>query len=177
MSKSKNVPAYLTLVFTVLSRAKQLGMVWETETGTKTGLPEKGGYVFIRLDGGTASMIIPKHAGDVLWCDSHIDWKGQDGYIELEKENGAVACRVDPSEIDLDAYLHALSGAKKRTRKAASKAASSETAEMLALIASLGLEDDSDVDSAVDSDDASDAAVELALAQLPGGTMATAGSH
>jgi hypothetical protein len=139
MSKTKNVPAYLALVFRIVSRAVELGMTVERDSGTKSTLPENNGHVFVRIDGGTASMIIPRHAGEVAWCDSHIDWAGQPGYIELEKPNGAVVCRVDPAEIDLDAYLKRLSGAKKRDKKAASKGASEATSELLAKLQSLGL--------------------------------------
>lgn len=139
MSKSKNVPAYLALVVDVLTRAEQLGLTVERDMSTTSTLPENSGFVFVHVDGGSAAMIIPRHAGEVQWCDSHIDWEGKAGHVPLDRPNGAVICRVDPSELDLDAYLTALSGASKRKSQRASKAASQELEALKAKLQSLGL--------------------------------------
>lgn len=139
MSKTKNVPAYLALVVDIMERAQKLGLSVERDMGTASTLPENKGYVFVRVDGGTASLIVPKHADEVKWCDSHIDWEGEDGFIPLEKANGKVICRIDPSETDLDQFLTRLSGASQRAKKATSKAASQEMTALLAKLQSLGL--------------------------------------
>lgn len=103
-------------------------------------LPENKGFCFVYVDGGTAALIIPKSVGELKSCDLHIDWEGEAGHIEPVTDRGAVACTVDPSEIDLDQLLTRLSGAKKRDRKAASKKATKATLdEMKAKLASLGL--------------------------------------
>lgn len=140
MSKSKNVPAYLTLVVDILTRADALGLTVERDMSTVSTLPENRGFVFVRVDGGTAACIIPKQADSVKWCDSHIDWEGEAGYVDHRGGGGAVQCRIDPSETDLDAYLKRLSGARKADRKAASKAASqADMASLLAKLQTLGV--------------------------------------
>lgn len=139
MSKTKNTPAYLALVVRILETAEALGMTVERDMGNTSTLPENKHFVFVRVDGGTAALIVPMHADEVKYCDSHIDWDGRDGYIPLTKENGAVICRIDPSAVDLGELLTALSGASKRDRKAASKKASPDMQELLAKLQSLGL--------------------------------------
>ena len=140
MSKSKNVPAYLTLVVDILTRADALGLTVERDMSNVSTLPENSGFVFVRVDGGTAACIIPKQADSVKWCDSHIDWEGEAGYVDHRGGGGAVQCRIDPSETDLDAYLKRLSGAKKADRKGASKKASqADMASLLAKLQTLGV--------------------------------------
>lgn len=148
MSKTKTVPAYLTLVLNVLTRAQKLGLSVERDLSTRSTLPENSGHCFVRVDGGTAALIVPKHAGEVTWCDSHIDWKGERGYMPHPTgDNGAVSCRIDPSEADLDLLLTRLSGAQKASRKAGSKAASQATEEMIALLKTIGIPVDPEQDS------------------------------
>ena len=139
MSKTKNAPAYLALVVDILERAVALGLDVQREMGTTSTLPENKQFCFVRVGGGTAALIVPKHADEVKWCDSHIDWAGNAGYVPLEKANGKVICRIDPSETDLDLFLTALSGASQRAKKASSKAASQEMSALIAKLQSLGL--------------------------------------
>lgn len=132
---TKNLPAYLTLVLNLRTRAHALGLEIELDDTNTSQLPEKGNYMFVRVDGGDAALIIPKQSGTVKWCDSHIDWEGQVGYIPLERENGAVVCRIDPNKADLDLLLTSLSGASKRARRNVVKAASK--ADMASFTAAL----------------------------------------
>lgn len=78
MSKSKNVPAYLALVVDILERSAALGLTVERDTSTVSTLPENRGYVFVRIGGGSASLIVPKHADGVKWCDSSMSSIGRD---------------------------------------------------------------------------------------------------
>jgi len=140
MSKNKNVPAYLSLVLDILTRAQALGLEIERDFDTDSTLPEPAkGYVHVFVGGGDAAMIIPKHSGEVKWCDSHIDWEGNAGYEDHRGGGGAVVCRVIPSELDLDAYLTALSGASRQKRKGSKKSSKAALEEMKAKLLSLGL--------------------------------------
>lgn len=150
---SKITKSAITLVTNVLTRAKALGLTVERDLSNDSTLPEtaSGAFAFVRVDGGTAAMIIPlEHKGGVRWCDLHIDWSGKAGYVPLDSTNGAVVCRVDPSKVDLDLLLTSLSGASKRDRKATTKTASKATSEMLAALKTLGMEPDPTDDSEED---------------------------
>lgn len=138
---SKNtVPAYLTFIVDVLTRAAALELSVERDMSNVSTLPENKGFCFVYVDGGTAALIIPKSKGELKSCDLHIDWKDEAGHIDSVTERGAVMCEVDPSEIDLDHLLKSLSGAKKASRKAASKADTKATlSAMQAKLATLGL--------------------------------------
>ncbi len=127
----------LALVVRILATAEKLGLTVERNADNDSTLPENGGFVFVRVDGGTAAMIVPK--GHVKWCDSHIDWAGKPGYVQHPGGGGTVICRVDPSKVDLAEYLTALSGATKRDRKSSSKTASESTSELIALLKGMGL--------------------------------------
>jgi hypothetical protein len=147
---SKITKSAITLISSVLVRAKALGLSVERDLSTDSTLPEvpSGNYAKVFVDGGNAAMIIPTtHAGKVKWCDLHIEWKGKKGYMPLSDSNGTVVCRVDPSQVDLDDLLTSLSGASRPEKKKASKAASKATDEMLAMLKTLGIGDDSEDDS------------------------------
>lgn len=138
MSKTK-VPAYLSFVADLLTRAAALECSVERDMNNVSTLPENKGFCFVYVDGGTAALIIPKSVGELKACDLHIEWEGEAGYIEAVTDRGAVICQVDPGEIDLDSLLTRLSGAKKRAKATASKKASKETLEeMKAKLAALG---------------------------------------
>lgn len=141
MSKTKNVPAYLALVMSILETAEAEGLAIERDMDTLSTLPENKGFVFVSVDGGSANWIIPKHADRVKWTDSHIDWSGKDGYLPHPTgDNGTVICRIDPAKVDLGAFLHSLSGASRRDKKGASRAASQADLESFkAKLKALGL--------------------------------------
>lgn len=141
MSKNKSVPAYLHLVLDIISRAQKLGLTVERDMDNSSTLPENGGYCFVRVNGGAAALIIPKHAAVVKWCDSHIDWEGEEGYEPHPKGTyGAVLCRINPAETDLDAYLTRLAGASKAASKRASGKASQQALDaMTAALKALGM--------------------------------------
>jgi hypothetical protein len=141
MSKSMNVPAYLALVMKVLEIAEAEGLTVERDVDSLSTLPENKQFCFVFVDGGDAALIIPKHAGRVRWCDSHIDWAGREGYVPHPTgDNGTVICRIDPAKVDLTAFLHGLSGASRRDKKTGSRAASQADLEALkAKLQSLGL--------------------------------------
>jgi hypothetical protein len=124
-----NVPAYLTLVARILETAESLGLTVARDPGTASTLPENKGFVFVRVNGGNAALIVPKHADRVKWADSHLDWTGREGYLPLPRPNGAVVCRIDPERVDLEAFLQALGGASKRASKRASRDASQDASQ------------------------------------------------
>lgn len=145
MSNTKNVPGYLSLVMKVLTAAKAGGHKIERDKSTNSSLPENRGFCFVFVDGGNAALIIPKHAGTVKWCDSHIDWKGKEGYLQHPTgDNGTVACRIDPAKVDLAELLKGLSGASRRDKKGTQKASKEATESLLATLQAFDLDDDSE---------------------------------
>lgn len=129
MSNNKSVPAYLSLVLELIATAESLGLAVDRDPGTVSTVPENRGYCFVRIGGGSAALIIPKQTDKVMWCDSHIDWSGEKGYVPLPKPNGKVICRINPAEADLGSFLQALAGASVRASRRASRAASPEASD------------------------------------------------
>lgn len=162
---NKNVPAYLSLVLKTLTTAKSAGLTVARDMSTKSTLPENNGFCFVTVDGGDAALIIPKHQQVVKYCDLHIEWKGQKGYIAAVDTRGAVVCQIDPSQVDLGLLLTSLSGAQRAAKKGAKKASQQAIDEMTALLKTLGVDGDSEpaseeIGEIVPADD-SEEAVEL----------------
>lgn len=147
---NKNVPAYLSLVLKTLTTAQKLGLTVQREMGTKSTLPENNNFCFVMVDGGDAALIIPKHTLAVKYCDLHIEWKGQKGYIAAVDTRGAVVCQIDPSQVDLELLLTSLSGTNRAAKKGAKKASQQAIDEMTALLKTLGVDGDSQPDSEED---------------------------
>ena len=135
-NKNTVVPAYLSLVATILETCEAL-QCEPTRAGTTSSLPENKGYVFVRFGEDAAAIIVPKSTGTVKLIDSHVDLSDMDCWVPLTKENGRVLGRIDASKADWSAIVSRLLGASKRPIARASKGASQQTADMSAFLAKL----------------------------------------
>lgn len=136
-NKNTAVPAYLTLVASILAQCEELGAE-PIRASTPSSLPENKGYVFVRFGSeDAAAVIIPKSTGTVKLCDSHVDMSDLACWVPLTKENGRVLGRIDAATADWSAVITRLFGASKRPVKRASAQTPGEPQDMQAFLAKL----------------------------------------